>query len=64
MHTTMCPRPAVLTSPRSPATTDSACAVVSTMTIVRSVADATCSGASATFAPRSRSGATLAASMS
>jgi len=46
MQTTMWPRPALLTIPRSPAMTDSAWAVVSTMTIVRSVPAATCSGES------------------
>src|SRR5712692_3436009 len=46
-------------TPRSPAITDSAWAVVSTITIVRSVAAATSSGDPATLAPRSRSGSTL-----
>src|SRR5712692_566627 len=46
-------------TPRSPAITDSACAVVSTITIVRSVAAATSSGEPTTRAPRSRNGSTL-----
>ena len=64
MQITMWPRAALLMIPRSPAMTDSAWAVVSTMTIVRSVPAATCSGESTTLAPRSRSRPTLAGSMS
>src|ERR1700694_5696922 len=44
--------------------TDSACAVVSTITIVRSVAAATSSGEPTTRAPRSRSGSLLSGATS
>ena len=64
MHTTTCPGPAVRITPCSPAMTDSACAVVSTMTMVRSLAAATWSGEAATRAPRWRKASTFAATTS
>ena len=54
MQTTMCPARARWMMPRSPAITASACAVVSTMQIVRSALAATSAGEGARAAPRVR----------
>ena len=64
MQITMWPGRALWMMPRSPAMTASACAVVSTMQMVRSTAAATASGEAATAAPRARSRSALAGSMS
>jgi hypothetical protein len=64
MLITMCPARALLMIPRSPTITASACAVVSTIEIVRSAAAATRSGESATVAPRARRGSVFAGSTS
>jgi hypothetical protein len=64
MQATMCPARARWMMPRSPAMTDSACAVVSTMQIVRSALAATSAGEGARVAPRVRHRSAFAGSMS
>src|SRR5215813_1553956 len=64
MQTTMWPRRARLATPRSPAMTASAWAVVSTMQMVRSTAAATLSADSTMVAPRARHSPVLTGSMS
>jgi len=64
MHSTMWPGLAPRIMPCAPMITDSACSVVSTMTMVRSAAAATASAEGATSAPLAFNGSVLAASMS
>ncbi|TKS62420.1 MAG: hypothetical protein EWM73_02489 [Nitrospira sp.] len=64
MQATICPGRALRTMPCSPAMTASACAVVSTMQIVRSTEAATRSAESTIVAPRVRHSSAFAGSMS
>ena len=64
MQSTMCPGLAPRMMPCAPMITDSACSVVSTMTMVRSTAAATACAETATSAPSAFNGSVFALSMS
>lgn len=64
MHSTICPALAPRMMPCAPMITDSACSVVSTMTMVRSTAAATACAEAATSQPLAFRGSVFAASMS